>query len=723
MTSAKSPIREKAVDFLVALLLSWSIGTASLLCLDSAFPLPADRTLIISVIGLCSFGTSLAYLFSKGWIAVFVSWIAGLGVILIWYPDFLVNGTKEIFDTLLTFYSNAYPFLPFSVGPIPPGYTATLPMCLWGAMVATLCAWTVLKQQTPVGVLILSAFPLALCMVVLDTPPDRSFLFAYLMGIALLLITQGCRRRNRGAGSRLCLLLMVPTALLVLGLHAFLPEASYTRSPWSDSLLHHAEQLVPGLSAQAEPPPPDSPTPSHSETPLTMGPPRYTHRAVMELTAPTSGAVYLRGRTYAEYSSDHWNTMDSRQYDDSSFYDKGLFLSYRDSEADTETMHIRTYGIHEVLYTPYFLPQLPQQGRCLQDHTIENSDHIGTYDISYCPEGPQALSDPDFFVSSDHRTSYDEFVHENYTKLPWDTRKKATDYLQSHGFAQAPATESNPSAYAQQIARLVRSSATYDATTPAMPKGKDFAIWFLEESPTGYCVHFASASVVLLRAAGIPARFVTGYLVNAQAGTPVPVLDSNAHAWAEYYADGIGWIPLEATPADAVEHILRPEEPTTPDTTGEPHGVTEEPTVPAKDSLPTEPAPSPSEGTTLNTPKSGGQFRIPGWIFLIAMLIFSALAYCPALLFLRRSRLRRLSENEAFLLRWHYCCSMARWLKVSQDPCMDLALKARFSQHSMEKEDWKALHSWQAQLRSELSTAPFIKRFLIRRVLLWDRRL
>ena len=55
---------------------------------------------------------------------------------------------------------------------------------------------------------------------------------------------------------------------------------------------------------------------------------------------------------------------------------------------------------------------------------------------------------------------------------------------------------------------------------------EDFAIWFLTEADTGYCIHFATAAVVLLRAAGIPARYVDGYVVNTQKDVPVEIIES-----------------------------------------------------------------------------------------------------------------------------------------------------------------------------------------------------
>ncbi len=75
----------------------------------------------------------------------------------------------------------------------------------------------------------------------------------------------------------------------------------------------------------------------------------------------------------------------------------------------------------------------------------------------------------------------------------------------------------------------------------------------------GFCEHFAAAFVVVLRAAGVPARVVTGY--QGADAAPVDgwtiVRQSNAHAWAEYWQPGRGWTRADPTAAVAPERIER----------------------------------------------------------------------------------------------------------------------------------------------------------------------
>lgn len=82
---------------------------------------------------------------------------------------------------------------------------------------------------------------------------------------------------------------------------------------------------------------------------------------------------------------------------------------------------------------------------------------------------------------------------------------------------------------------------------------------FLFETKRGFCGHYASAFAMLMRAAGIPARVVTGY----QGGTFNRFADywilrqSDAHAWDEIWIDGRGWLRVDPTTAIAPQRVER----------------------------------------------------------------------------------------------------------------------------------------------------------------------
>jgi len=65
----------------------------------------------------------------------------------------------------------------------------------------------------------------------------------------------------------------------------------------------------------------------------------------------------------------------------------------------------------------------------------------------------------------------------------------------------------------------------------------------------GYCVQFATAMVMMSRAAGIPARIALGFLPGTQSQGTWTVVAADAHAWPELYLNGIGWTRFEPTPS------------------------------------------------------------------------------------------------------------------------------------------------------------------------------
>ncbi|WP_416462721.1 transglutaminaseTgpA domain-containing protein [Rubrivivax gelatinosus] len=99
----------------------------------------------------------------------------------------------------------------------------------------------------------------------------------------------------------------------------------------------------------------------------------------------------------------------------------------------------------------------------------------------------------------------------------------------------------------------------YGYTLEPGPYGRDAINEFWLERKLGFCEHFAAAFVVAMRAMDVPARVVTGY----QGTDPVAVdgwwivRQSNAHAWAEYWQPGVGWLRADPTAAVAPERVQR----------------------------------------------------------------------------------------------------------------------------------------------------------------------
>ena len=116
-------------------------------------------------------------------------------------------------------------------------------------------------------------------------------------------------------------------------------------------------------------------------------------------------------------------------------------------------------------------------------------------------------------------------------------------------------TGGDPAAIVQKAMAMVNADLAYSLAAPAL--GRDTVDEFLFATRTGYCEHFSSAFVFLMRAAGVPARVVTGYAGGYRnpVGDYWIVRNSDAHAWAEVWLQGRGWVRVDPTAAVAPERI------------------------------------------------------------------------------------------------------------------------------------------------------------------------
>lgn len=108
-----------------------------------------------------------------------------------------------------------------------------------------------------------------------------------------------------------------------------------------------------------------------------------------------------------------------------------------------------------------------------------------------------------------------------------------------------------PQQVVERVLARFRSEPFFYTTTPPLLDSRHTVDQFLFESRRGFCEHYASTFTFLMRAAGIPARVVTGYqggVVNP-VGKYLVVRQAEAHAWSEVWLPGRGWVRVDPTAA------------------------------------------------------------------------------------------------------------------------------------------------------------------------------
>ncbi len=223
---------------------------------------------------------------------------------------------------------------------------------------------------------------------------------------------------------------------------------------------------------------------------------------------------------------------------------------------------------------------------------------------------------------------YPSWLQDRYLALPEGVPERV--------FALAgefSAGASTPYGRARAVEEYLRAI-PYTLDLPQPPSGQDVADYFLFDLQRGYCDYYATAMVVLARAAGLPARLVVGYAVGArdEDSSLTVVTAADAHSWAEVYFPGYGWVEFE--PTGARPAIERPEE-----TSGD-----------AAPELPVDPFPR--AGVLVQAARF--------WRLGLVLLAVAAVAWWIT----AEWRLRRRSPAEVSSLLYHRLCRYGSRLRV-----------------------------------------------------------
>ena len=138
------------------------------------------------------------------------------------------------------------------------------------------------------------------------------------------------------------------------------------------------------------------------------------------------------------------------------------------------------------------------------------------------------------------------------------TRAWARQWLLDHPGRPRPGQATDADAVVASLYAYIGSAGYSYTLSPGVYEHDPIDEFWLDRR-SGFCEHYATAFVVVLRAMGVPARVVTGY----QGTDPQPVdgdyivRQANAHAWAEYWNPERGWVRADPTAAVAPDRIER----------------------------------------------------------------------------------------------------------------------------------------------------------------------
>lgn len=699
----------------VNILLATLVGICGAGCLTTGFHLPVRVGSVVLCCLLWAAAVIIGLRFRRGWMAL-------LGFGALWLGFLWLAGTGNQLLTVLQICFDLYQIgygwtLPALLTPAFRNGDVTLAIQLIAGICTAVTALALTRRRSVAIPIVAMLLPLVPCLIVTDTPPSDGYLFLLLLCLGLLVMTQSVRRLNPRQGSVLTAVLLIPVTLFTLFLFHNNPREDY-QIPDTDSIASFFGDLLEKLL-------PDT---GHIDIDIDInntsgpkvdlqqvGPHGQSMTEVMVVQTNIAGSLYLRGMSYDLYTGTGWAIDETTSPEifstpaEYGFYT--LYLSYR------YTLSISTKSPHSFRYFPYY----PYSSTPDLLHGMlpnPNGDTTYSYTVNPLSEQWQRLwngKHPDVTLGN-----YNQYSSVHCTDLPENTAAEARKILEMlHIDADTAPIEA-----AKQIADYVRSSATYSLNTGYMPDtATDFALWFLEDSDTGYCVHFATATAVLLRAAGISARYVEGYLIDSQPGSAQSVREYQAHAWVEYYLPDLGWVMLESTPAQGLQPDIpdptRPTEGTLPSQTTPPTQTT--PPSQGETTLPPEttmPATDPTVPTTPEPPTEAPH-QNPPWLLIALLCTIGLLALTLGQwrmrLSCRRKRLHRGTPNTQALARWQYTELLARLRRQPAPEALKaLAQKAKYSQYTLTEEELSQFDGYFQRSIAHLRQRPVPMRLVYR---------
>lgn len=680
-------------DGICAVLLS----VCPILCYASAFSVKLESSVLIMAAVLFSIVFSLLSAFVKSNLkyALCMTVIAFVAFLVFVFANehifaqanYAINKLLEQYSVYLSVYSNIK-FASY-IANNATGFFVLLSLILNG-----LFSFLISRIKSIKIAGLLSIALLVPCFVLVNTLPDLVPLLIIFTVLFALYFSSQTRQLNYAHSGVITAVCAVILAVLITVSAVINPVADYERPKWQDNMLNTVQALT-GMktyngsgkisSALAE-----AGNNVSSEVDFSnAGALKQTGTKVMTVVTDLNGRIYLKGMSYANYENNKWSVLTDEQANDYPQDFQAFIMTANYQERSTVT--IDTVNKESIVYTPYYLASINDTFSPVCDVLVSNSDKATNYSMSVMPYSESELDNFSMDFSS-QVYDYDNFVKNYYLKLPYDTKLAMLKIAEKNNLTGV-STQNIP----QAVKQFVSHSASYSLNTQKVPDGRDVAEWFLNDAETGYCMHFANAAAVMLRALGVPARYVTGYCADVVDGKAI-VTSDNAHAWVEYYDSSIGWIPLDATSSDfEVPQATESIQPTTQSQTTSP---TIQPTTPAQTTKPVKT----EVKAKISTPA----------IIVIIILLIIALAILRIIL-IRYYRKYSFTHNDyksRVICIYRYLNKLSVHSKVRIPKKIEnICTKAKFSTHNISDEEYKIVLNYVLIFRNKtIGKMPIVKK-------------
>lgn len=671
--------------WLEAFLLAFSISFSAMACVVTAFDFPNISLWLLC--GCCALAALCCGLCCGNALVLIPLGLFAAAAGYLWQAGILEPSFEALLYKISRVYHDAYNWqiIRWSWRNVQ-DMNRNLPPIIYllGALLAAIAAWTVRKAQSSIVACLLPVLLLCTCFVVTDTVPDTLWLICFFTCMAVLMFTSHTRQEDPLQGRKLTAFLALPVLAAVCVLFFAVPSQAYYRQPQAQAIRNlflgktTLEQMVAALTGQ------EDDTDQRYADLTQVGPRQDRQTQVLEVTTRYGDTFYLRNSSLDRYTGTAWEESGTPLPD--------LYWPNSEEFRSIGEVQIKTRYAHELLYLPYYAQSMDLTK---MTRGMENSKKLNEYSF------PCAIPDGSVYRYVQQRpvSAAAQVQIVSLLRLPEDVRQWAVPLAQ-----RIAGDQKDPYYQALLIAEYVKNSARYDQNTSRMPSdAQDFVKWFLEESDTGYCIHFASAGAVLLKALGIPARYTTGYMVHTRAGTPTQVLAADAHAWVEYWLPGFGWTVLECTPADTQTGAA-------PTQTEEQRPTQTEPESPSapqatQESNPGQAAPKPAK-------KQAKWLLVPA----LALILTALFLYQRRLrLRLRRKARHTGSMNAQVLAHWQEALRLSRHLGIHPgEDLLFLAEKAKFSPYTMTRAELTQMDMFLDTARQKLRRKKPLQRF-------WDK--